>query len=76
MPHPVHQLPQTSTSIGGKLIAGTRYLGVADGQRMNPREGWRVRANAEDVEHQGDEHLETVYSVTWDSRLAVGGFAH
>ena len=27
VPHPVHQVPQTSTGIGGKLIAGTRYLG-------------------------------------------------
>ena len=31
---------------------------VADGERMNPREGWRVRANARDDEHQGDEDLE------------------
>ena len=31
---------------------------VADGERMNPREGWRVRANTEDDEHQGDKHLE------------------
>jgi hypothetical protein len=29
---------------------------VADGERMNPREGWRVRANTRDDEHQGDEH--------------------
>ena len=35
---------------------------VADGERMNPREGWRVPANREDDEHQVDEHLEGVTS--------------
>jgi hypothetical protein len=29
---------------------------VADGERMNPRKGVRVRANAGDDEHQGAEH--------------------
>ena len=32
---------------------------VADGERMNPRRGVRVRANAGDDEHQGDEDLES-----------------
>jgi hypothetical protein len=32
---------------------------VADGERMNPREGWRARANTRgDDEHQGGGHLE------------------
>ena len=29
---------------------------VAEGERMNPRERWRVRAHAGDDKRQGDEH--------------------
>jgi hypothetical protein len=43
---------------------------VADGERMNPQEGWRVLANAGDHEHQGDEHIRAHTRALIESRAS------